>query len=136
MFADCIKECIPNNLIEKLCGHTFNFRAANASGSGAFKVTKWIVGATFPEKNIEVALPSAITFPPGRADFGSTTLQPAPPAANQLLATFELAPQASATAAAYTISLTANSILSLSADGTCANVSESPIAASLTLTKQ
>ena len=125
-----------NTTIEKLCGHTFNFHATNASSSGAFKVTKWTVGTTFPEKNIEIALPSSITFPPSRADFGSITLQSTLPAANQLLATFELTPQANATAAAYTISLTANSILSLSADGTCANVSEIPIAATLTLTRQ
>ena len=77
-----------------------------------------------------------ITFPPSVADFGSTTFQSTLPAVNQVLATFELAPQASATAAAYTISLTPNSILSLSADGTCANVTETPIAAMLTLTRQ
>ncbi|MEO8100969.1 MAG: fibronectin type III domain-containing protein [Betaproteobacteria bacterium] len=80
----------------------------------------------------------AINNPSTVADFGGTGSTPVASAANQLLATFNLAPQASATNVSYVISLHSVSTVAVDADGTCGATtvpSEAPITASFTLTR-
>lgn len=122
------------------CGHTILLQSANAAENGKFVlVTPFTLGSVYSEANSEVTpLPLAINNPPTVADFGGTSSGPVPVSANQLLATFDLAPQLSATNAQYVISLSSNSIAAVAGDATCGATvvpTESPITASFTLNR-
>jgi hypothetical protein len=119
-----------------LCGHTLKLRAANAGEAGRFQINPRTLGANYADpNNTVIAYPIAINNPANIADLGGTTASTAPfaPAANQLLATFDLVPQASATNASYTISTSQDSILAVDTDGTCANAADLSAPASMTL---
>ena len=123
-----------------MCGHTILLQSA-AGESGRFTVTARALGANYPDANSEVSLtPNAINNPATVADFGGTvaTLSPVAAAPNQLLATFDLSPQATATNASYVISLAAASAAAVDADGTCGATvvpTDAPITASFTLNR-
>jgi len=81
--------------------------------------------------------PIAITNPPALPDFGATVSSAAVvTAAKQLLATFDVSPQAGAKEAVYVISLAPISSVGVSTDSTCAMPTDSSIAASFTLTQR
>lgn len=128
------------NATSNLCGHTILLQSA-ANESGNFIVTARALGANYPDPNSEVSLtPSAINNPATIADFGGTvaTLNPVAAATNQLLATFDLSPQASATNTSYVISLAAASAAAVDADGFCGtNIvpTDAPITASISLNR-
>ena len=138
------------------CGHTIVLQAAAGESGRFFVVTPFSLGSSYSDPNSEVQqLPLSINnpfvgtpptpTPPTAApytiaaDLGGTSSAPVAPSANQLLATFNLAPQVSATNASYVISLNSVSIVAVDADGTCGATTvptEAPITASFTLTRQ
>ncbi len=128
---------------DNTCGHTIVLQAASIAESGRFVVTQRTLGANYSDPNSEVStVPLAISNPALVADFGATSSAPVGPAANQLLATFNLAPQSNATAGPYVISLASVSSAavqaSLAADSTCGATlvpTEAPLTASFTLTR-
>ena len=124
---------------ESVCGATIQLQAASAAESGRFKINGRTLGATLSDPNTtSVPFPVSITNPKQVTDFGATVTSGTPPAAgpNQLLATFQLEPQSTATNSSYSISLA--SLSSIASDN--ANCFGSPvdtaISASLTLNKQ
>ena len=119
---------------EALCGHTIKLQLAGAHESGRFHVTAVTRGPNYPDPNSALTFPIAITNPPAAPDFGATVPRDAvAAAAKQLLATFDVAPQANATNGVYTISLTPTSSVGVSADNTCSLPTDSSIAASVKL---
>ena len=127
------------------CGHSIVLQSASAGESGAFKVTARALGSNYADPNSEVLLtPLSINNPPIAADFGGTTLNaqlPIGPTANQLLATFDLAPQSTAVNSSYVVSLAPASIMAVDPDGNCGLATSSntptdgPITASFTLNR-
>ena len=97
--------------IERGCGFSAILQAADTSADlqRNFVVTARTLGNSYPDPNTAITLPLSINNPPVIADFGGTAAFSAPtsigPGANQLLATFTLAAQASATSASYRIYL-------------------------------
>ncbi len=119
---------------EALCGHTIKLQPADARESGRFHVTAVTRGPNYPDPNSALTFPTPITNPPAASDFGATVPRDAvAAAAKQLLATFDVAPQANATNNVYTISLSPTSSVGVSADSTCSLPTDSPIAASVKL---
>ena len=122
------------------CGHTIVLQSA-AAESGRFNVTARALGPNYPDANSEVILtPLAINNPAATADFGGTVAVTTPIAAtaNQLLATFDITPQATATANSYVISLAPASAAAVDADGLCGATTvptDAPLTASFTLTR-
>ena len=131
--------CMTTTAPTTTCGHTIVLQSAAGEG-GRFVVTSPpSLGAGYSDPNSEVSqIPLAINNPPTVADFGGTSSAPVATAVNQLLATFNLSPQASATNATYVISLNSVSTVAVDADGTCGATTvptESPITASFTLNR-
>ena len=131
--------CMTTTSPSATCGHTIILESA-AMESGRFVVVSPVtLGSGYSDPNSEVSqLPLAINNPAMVADFGGTGSAPVPFAANQLLATFNLAPQASATNASYVISLNSASSAAVDADGTCGATtvpSDAPLTATFTLTR-
>ena len=97
---------------ERGCGYSAVLRASDttAGQQNNFRVTALARGGNYPDPNTAIMLPVLISNPPTILDFGATAAPSpptsVPPAANQLLATFTFAAQASATNAQYTINLT------------------------------
>lgn len=117
------------------CGHTAKLRSANAGENGRFNITARALGANYPDaNNTTIPFPLAVNNTPAASDLGgtSTTGAPVAPAANQLLATFDLSPQASATNASYVLSTSSDSILSVDTDNTCLNPTDLAMPASMT----
>lgn len=132
--------CMTTTAPTATCGHTIVLQAAAAGESGRFVVTAPVtLGSGYSDPNSEVSqLPLAVNNPATVADFGGTSSAPVAAAANQLLATFNLAPQASATNASYVISLNTVSTVAVDADTTCGATTvptEAPITASFTLNR-
>lgn len=131
--------CMTTTPSTATCGHTIVLQAAMPAESNKFVITSSTLGAGYPDPNSEVAqLPLAITNPPIIADLGGTGSAPVQATANQLLATFSLAPQSGATNASYVISLNNVSIAAVDADGTCGATtvpSDAAITASFTLNR-
>jgi len=122
---------------ESLCGHTTKLQAADARGSGRFHVTSLALGPNYSDPNSQLTFPIAITNPPALPDFGATVSSAAVvTAAKQLLAIFDVSPQAGAKEAVYVISLAPISSVGVSTDSTCAMPTDSSIAASFTLTQR
>lgn len=133
--------CMTTTSPSTTCGHTIVLQAA-AGEDGKFVVTSSsLTGTNYTDPNSEVSqLPLAINGAPNIlvVDFGGTSSGPVPTAANQLLTTFSLAPQATATAGSYVISLSSVSTAAVDADGTCGATTvptESPLTASFTLNR-
>ena len=124
---------------EALCGATLQLRSAAASEDGRFFVTDRALGASFPDPNAAaLTFPVAIVNPPAAVDLGGTTNAAAPvaPASNVLLATFDLAPQASATNNSYVVSLGGFSALASEATNCLSgNAVDIPLTASFTLNR-
>ena len=119
---------------EALCGHTIKLQAADASDSGRFHVTAVSLGANYSDPNSELKFPIAIVIPPAAIDFGATVSRAAvAPAAKQLLVTFDISPQSSATKELYAIVLAPNSTVGVRTDSACALPTDSPIAANFKL---
>ncbi len=122
---------------EKLCGNTLKLRSATAPENGAFNITARTNGPNYPDpNNVAAAFPIAITNPPAGTDLGGTNAGvPQAAGANQLLATFTIAPQASAINTTYVLSTSADSIVSVdSGTNDCAGAIDTFIPANLTLT--
>ena len=131
--------CMTTTSPTATCGHTIVLQSA-VGESGRFLVTSPVtLGAGYSDPNSEVAqLPLAINNPHIVADLGGTGSIPVPSTANQLLATFNLAPQSNATNASYVISLNNVSAVAVDADGTCGATtvpSDAVITASFTLNR-
>ena len=119
---------------ESLCGATVKLQPENAADNGKFAITAIKYGTGFPDPNSNVKLPYAITLPSPPIDLGSTTTGASrPPAANQLLATYGLIPQAGSMSGNTVISLSADSSLGVGNEGSCANASDAPMNAHFTL---
>jgi hypothetical protein len=119
-----------------LCGHSLKLQSANVAEAGRFRINPRTLGANYADaNNVAIAYPVSIGNPAALGDLGGTTpsAAPAAPAANQLLATFDLIPQANATNASYNISMSADSMLAVDTDSTCATPADLPIAASMVL---
>jgi hypothetical protein len=112
--------CMTTTQTSTTCGHTIVLQSA-AAESGRFTVVSPVtLGANYSDPNTEVPpLPLAINNPPTVADLGGTSSAPVAVATNQLLATFNLSPGASATNNSYVISLAPVSVVALDADSTC-----------------
>ncbi len=119
---------------EHVCGHSIRLEAENAAGAGKFHVVGRKLGANYSDPTLE-KMPAmvAIISPASTHDFGGTRDNPLAPAANQLLATFSLKPQAAATGDVYTLRLGKNSLVGVGKNGSCEQTSELPINASVTL---
>lgn len=137
--------CVTTTTPTKVCGHTIVLQAA-ASQSGRFIVQSRTLGANYSDPNSDATpTPLVISNPAAAADLGGTvagvpngqflTIAPVAATANQLLATFALAPQASAVNSSYAISLAPVSMLAVDTDNTCGAATDSPITASLTLNR-
>jgi len=125
--------CMTTTAPTQTCGHTIVLQSA-ASESGRFIVTQRTLGPNYTDPNSEVStVPLSVNNPALVADFGATGSAPVVSAANQLLATFDFAPQASATAGPYVISLASvsSAAVKADADSTC-GVTEVPTEAALT----
>jgi hypothetical protein len=123
---------------EKVCGATLQLEAANAGENDRFRVTGRALPGTYSDPNT-VSLPSSvsITNPRQTTDFGGTVTSSTPPAAgaNQLLATFTLAPQASATNNSYVIGLSTLSAIATETTNCFGSPTDTPISATFTLNK-
>jgi hypothetical protein len=124
---------------EPMCGATLQLRSASALEDGRFFVANRVLGAPFPDANAAaLTFPVAIVNPPAAIDLGGTTnaSAPAAPAANVLLATFDLAPQANATNNSYVVSLGGfSAIASEPSNCLSGNATDIPINASFTLNR-
>jgi hypothetical protein len=121
-----------------LCGHTTKLRAAAAGENGRFNITARTLGSSYPDaNNTTIPFPIAVNSVASANDLGgtSTTGAPVAPAANQLLATFDLSPQANATNASYVLSTSSDAILSVDTDNTCLNPTDLAVSASMTLNR-
>jgi len=125
-----------DNVTERLCGHTIKLQTANAGENSRFGIANRVLGPNYPDpNNVVITYPVVISNPAATRDFGGTTASglPYPAEASQLLATFDVKPQALATNAAYVISTSGDSILAVDTDGTCGNASDYFIPASFNL---
>ena len=93
---------------EQVCNSTLQPIAANAGESGRFNITNRVVPATglTDPTNAAPPYPVPINNPVNSTDFGSSVpVTPVAAGSNILLATFTIAPQATATNASYTIGM-------------------------------
>ena len=129
--------CMTTTAPTATCGHTIVLQSAVNESGRFFATAPVTLGSNYSDPNNEVSLlPLAINNPPTIADFGGTSSAPVAPAANQLLATFNLSPQSSATATSYSISLNSVSTVAVDVDGTCGATNaptDTPIAATFSL---
>ena len=137
--------CATTTSPTKVCGHTVLLQSAAGQG-GRFNVLSRTLGANYSDPNSDASpTPLVISNPPAAADLGGTVagvpngqfliIPPVAATANQLLATFTLAPQASATNSSYAITLAPVSMLAVDTDNTCGAATDSPITATLTLNR-
>lgn len=124
---------------EALCGATLQVQSANAGEGGRFFITNRALASAFPDANAaSLTYPVAITNPPAEVDLGGTVnvATPNPAGANVLLATFDVAPQASATNNSYVLSLGGfSSIASESSNCLSGLAVDLPLTASFTLNR-
>jgi hypothetical protein len=124
---------------EPLCGATIQLRSASAAEDGRFFVNARTLGSAFPDaSSVPLAFPVPIVNPPAALDLGGTTnlSTPSGPAANVLLATFDLAAQANATNNTYVISLGGfSAIASDPANCLAGTAMDLPITATFTLNR-
>ena len=121
--------------IERGCGFSAILQAADTTIGlqRNFVVTARALGTGYPDPNATITLPLSISNPPIIADFGGTAAFSTPtsiaPGANQLLATFTLVAQASATNASYRIYLSnASEFATDQGDVTCGRPASSGVA--------
>ena len=125
---------------EGLCSSTLQLRAAVGQNNN-FSITNRVLGTATPDAATAApTYPIFIINPADPTDFGgSVTASAAPaPAANQLLATFTIQPQASATLASYVITGGAVSEVTTAVPGANCFTASTPTslsAASITLTR-
>ena len=123
---------------EPLCANSLFLQSANAGENGRFNLTARVNSAAYAD--VTTALGAApnlpLNNPTTHPDLGASVNPVAPIAAgaNQLLATFDLTPQANATNGTYVVSTSAGSSVEVDTDGTCANTVTTAIPASITLT--
>jgi hypothetical protein len=128
--------CTTTTAGDGVCGATIQPLAANAGENNRFNITARTLGAADPDPNTPVIVfPVGITNPNAVTDFGGTVAAALPPpaAANQLLATFTLAPQATATNASYVIGLSAITAVTTSTTDCFLNPVDTIIAPTFTL---
>jgi hypothetical protein len=114
--------------------------AAVAAESAAFAITNRVLGPAIPDATLSISYPILISNPASTIDFGGTVSQPTAGAAGagQLVATFTIAPQSSATKSSYVIGASAiSAITTVPAGGNCFldTKAEAPISATFTLTR-
>ncbi|MEO8101611.1 MAG: Ig domain-containing protein [Betaproteobacteria bacterium] len=126
---------------ERVCGTSYRFLPANANENSRFIITARNLAPAFNFSNV-----AAISFPvaintPASGDLGSLTPDnlPVAAAANQLVATFEIAPQVTATNSSYQISLDPTfSMAVVDQDNSCGGAMptlSAPLAASFVFTR-
>lgn len=108
---------------EAVCASTYRFLAANAGESGRFNITARALSANYGFSNVGVFTTPIPISNPATGDLGSGSTTGTPIAASpsaQLVATFDLAPQATATNASYVFTLDpATASVDIDQDGTC-----------------
>ena len=101
--------------IESVCGPTIQLQSANAGENARFMVTNRTLGGILTDPTTpSISYPVPITSPAQALDFGATVSSATPPpaGAGQLLATFQLQPQSTATNNSYVIGLSGLSSIS------------------------
>ena len=126
---------------EPLCANSLFLQSANAGENGRFNVTGRTNSTAYASgqtTNIGASPNLPINNPSTLPDLGGTVnpVVPVPAGSNQLLATFLLSPQSTATNNSYVISTNASTSVEVDTDGTCANTVTTAIPASFTLTLQ
>jgi hypothetical protein len=124
---------------ESMCGYSVQLQAANVAQSGQFQVTSRTLGAAYPDANYYGGLPYPVSVsnPTAIADFGGTVNGGAvAPAANQLLATFNITPTSAGVSSNFVIS-TGSTFSAVSVDDPtqpgCGNATDVLIPATFTL---
>jgi uncharacterized protein (DUF2141 family) len=121
---------------EKICGATLQLQSASAAEDARFKITARTLGASMTDPNTtSITYPVSITNPRQTTDFGATVTSGTPPSPgpNQLLATFSLQPQSTATNNSYVLSLSSLSSVATEASNCFGSPTDTPISTSLTL---
>jgi hypothetical protein len=116
------------------CGASIQFVAANATENDLFRITARTRGASFDTDNNGAYTFGAntITTPANTQDFGASSAAAVAAATGVVVASFDITPQAGATAASYTVSLGGvSSVLATSTN--CAAAAETPSTPSFTL---
>ncbi|MEO8101612.1 MAG: putative Ig domain-containing protein, partial [Betaproteobacteria bacterium] len=92
---------------EHLCGTSYRFVAGNAAENGKLNIASRAMAPAYNFSNsVNISFPLPINrTASGDLGAGTDTNRPVTPAVNQLIATLEFAPQATATGDAYQISL-------------------------------
>lgn len=124
---------------ESVCGATIQLQSANSAEDGRFKITnRSLPSSGLTDANVaSLSYPISITNPRQTVDFGATVTSgtPPPPGANQLLATFTIQPQSTATNNSYVISTSSLSSIASDNSNCFQSPADLPISASLTLNK-
>jgi hypothetical protein len=123
--------------VQGVCGSTIQLQAANAGESGRFNITARALGASTPDPNTtSITFPVAINNPASATDFGGTSNTGNAGAAGngQILATFDISPQATATNASYVLGLSGISEIQTTAPaGSCLAATSTLISPTITL---
>ena len=101
-----VSMCV-SSTVERLCGTSYRFIPADITENGRFNIMARTLAPAYSFSNVPIlSLPVPISTPP-TGDLGSLTETnlPVAAAANQLIATYDIAPQATATNNSYQISL-------------------------------
>ncbi len=124
--------------VEGVCGASIYPRIGAAAENGHFKIIARTLGTAIPDASSAVAFPLTLNATPDYLqNLGGSRTSPTSPAAstNQILATFEIAPQTSATNVSYSFSLDGASEINHALAGTnCFTAfNVDPMAPSITL---
>jgi hypothetical protein len=119
---------------EAVCGYSMRLEAANAAESGRFQIKARVLGKHYNDPTTG-GIPTglAVTNPASGPDLGATRDNPLAAAPNQLLATLTLMPMADMKQDTYLLRLAPNSVAGISGAITCADASDAPLNAEVTL---
>lgn len=119
---------------EAVCGYSFRLEAASAAESGRFQIKSRVLGKNYNDPTAGSLAPGlAVTNPATGPDLGATRDNPLAAAPNQLLATVTLMPLADMKQDAYVLRLAPNSVAGISGAVSCADASDAPLNAEVTL---
>jgi hypothetical protein len=119
---------------EAVCGYSLRLEAADAVGSGRFQITSRVLGKAYNDPTTGKLPPGLlVSLPASGPDLGATRDNPLAAAANQLLATLVLMPVPDMKQDAYVLRLAPNSVAGISSAVTCADATDAPLTAELTL---
>ncbi len=119
---------------EAVCGYSLRLEAADASGSGRFQIKSRELGKNYNDPTTGKIPPGLlVSLPASGPDLGATRDNPLPAAANQLLAAMVLVPLADMKQDEYLLRLAPNSVAGISSAVTCADATDAPLNAEVTL---